>query len=126
MIRLRRLIQFLLIEIIVLCLLASFRYINLASTTTLLIFNLLYSSLTFQLNGSAVRKLSLLAAGNVAGLFWNFVFFNFSSTGTAIFGRTYFDAIYTIIFPILNLLWVIPFWSLSIGYLPKTKIAEKR
>ena len=53
------------VEAIMLCLIASFRFVNLQSTATLLIFNALFVSLTFQLNGKLNRKLGLLALGNL-------------------------------------------------------------
>lgn len=121
----KRLFQFLLLETIAVILVASFRFINLESTITLLMFNFLFASLIYQLNGSTSRKLSLLAVGNVVGLFWNLVFFCFSPAGTLIFGKP-FDAAYTIIYPILNLMWVVPFWSLSLGVLPKMQNAPTK
>lgn len=60
------------LEVIALCLIASLRFINIESTIALLIFNLLFLSLTFQLNGSLSRKMSMLALGNIIGLAWNF------------------------------------------------------
>ena len=116
--RVNRLLLFLELELITLCLIGSFHFINIESTITLLIFTLLFASLIYQLNGTASRKLGLLAVGNVVGLFWNLVFYYFSSAGTLIFGKP-FDAAYTIIYPILNLMWVVPFWSLSLSVLPK-------
>jgi hypothetical protein len=119
----KRLFLFFMLELIALCLVASFRFINIESTVTLLMFNFLFASLTFQLSGSINRKLGLLTVGNMIGLFWNLVFFYFSSEGTLVFGKT-FDAVYTIIYPILNLMWVVPFWSLSLGALPKMQTAN--
>ncbi len=109
---------FLAVEWIVICLIASFRLINIESTITLLIFNFLFATLIFQLSGSTNRKVGLLSAGNFVGLFWNFVFFHFSLAGTAIFGKT-FDAFYIIIYPVLNLMWVVPYWSISLAFLSK-------
>jgi hypothetical protein len=106
------------LELILLMLIASLSFINVQSTITLLIFNFLFSSIIFQLRGSVIRKLGLLTIGNTLGLFWNFVFLYFSLAGASIFGKT-FDAFYIIIFPVLNLLWIVPFWSLSLGLLPK-------
>jgi len=57
------------VEAIILCLIVSYRFVNLQSTATLLIFNALFVSLTFQLNGKFNRKLGLLALGNIIGLF---------------------------------------------------------
>ncbi|MCW4011182.1 MAG: hypothetical protein NWF05_11305 [Candidatus Bathyarchaeota archaeon] len=114
----KTLLLILYIELIVICLFGAFRFINPQSTITLLMFNFLFASLTFQLKGSFHRKMGLLSAGNIVGLFWNFVFFCFSLEGTMLFGKTFVVA-YTIIYPILNLLWVVPFWSLSLSFLPK-------
>lgn len=116
----KRLYLFFLLELVALCLIASFRFINLESTITLVIFNFLFASLTFQLNGAISRKLEILVIGNFIGLFWNLVFHYFALSGSLYLGRS-FDALYTIIYPILNLLWVVPFWSLSLSFLPKTQ-----
>jgi hypothetical protein len=70
-----RLVLGFLLEAIVLCLITSFRFINIESTVTLLIFNLLFLSLTFQLNGALNRKIGMLALGNIIGLFWNFLLY---------------------------------------------------
>lgn len=107
-----------LLQIIALCLLVSYRYVNLESTITLLIFNFLFASLIFQLNGTMNRKLGMLAVGNGVGLGWNFVFYYFSLAGTVYFGKV-FDGVYTVVYPLLNIMWVVPFWSLSLGFLPK-------
>lgn len=104
------------VEAIVLCLLASFRLINLESTVTLLIFNLLFTSLIFQLKGAVNRKLFLLALGNVIGLFWSYVFCSVSAVGTLVFGED-FNIVYAIFFPFLNFTWVVSFWSLSLAVL---------
>src|SRR3989304_9523696 len=62
------------LEAVALCLLFSFRFISVGSTIMLLIFNFLFISLIFQLNGTPNRKLGMLALGNIVGLFWNFIF----------------------------------------------------
>lgn len=114
---------FFLLQLITLCLIASLSFINLESTLTLLLFSFLFASLTFQLNGTISRKLGLLALGNFVGLFWNFVFFKFALTGAEYFATfnatAVFDAFYTIFYPVLTLMWVVPFWSLSLSALPK-------
>lgn len=113
------------LEAIILCLVASFRLINLQSTATLLIFNALFISLIFQLNGSEFKKVSMLTAGNIVGLFWNLIFYYFSLAGYDYFGVA-FNAFYTLIYPILNLMWIVPFWSLSLGFLPKQQEAIRQ
>jgi hypothetical protein len=107
------------VEAITLCLIMSFRFINIESTTILLIFNLLFTSLIFQLKGALNRKLSLLALGNIIGLFWSFIFCSLSSAGTSVFGEG-FNVVYAIFYPFLNFMWVVSFWSLSLAILTTT------
>lgn len=115
-----RLVLGLFLEAIALCLLISFRFINIASTATLLIFNLLFFSLTIYLNGTLNRKIGILALGNITGLFWSFVLHYFAIAGFTFFGET-FNVFYAISYPFLNFMWVVSFWSLSLAVLPKPK-----
>jgi hypothetical protein len=122
---LNRIVSLSFLEAIILCLIASFRLINLQSTVTLLIFNILFVSLIFQLNGSVLKKIFMLTAGNIVGLFLNLIFYYFSLAGYDYFG-VIFNAFYTLIYPILNLMWIVPFWSLSLGFLPKEQEAIRQ
>lgn len=115
-----RLVLGLFLEAIALCLITSFRFINIESTVTLLIFNLLFLSLTFQLNGSRNRKLGMLALGNIIGLFWNFVLHYFAIAGVTFFGDP-FNVFYAVSYPFLNFMWIVSFWSLSYAFLPMPK-----
>ena len=112
------LLQLFQLEAIGLCFVVSLRFINLESTVTLVLFSFLFFSLTLQLNGTLNRKLGMLTLGNIVGLFWNLVFCFFASAGALYFGKI-FDVFYIIIFPFLNLMWIVPFWSFSLGILPK-------
>ncbi len=60
----------------------------------------------------------MLAVGTGVGLGWNFVFYYFFLAGAMYFGRV-FGIFYTVAYPLLNIMWVVPFWSLSLGFLPK-------
>jgi hypothetical protein len=108
-----RVISFFFLEAIALCLIASLRLINLESTIMLIIFNLLFASLIFQLRGAVNRKLGLLAFGNVIGLLWNFIFCSISQAGTWFFGEG-FNVVYAIFYPFLDFMWIVSFWSLSL------------
>jgi hypothetical protein len=83
-----RLVLGLFLETIALCLILSFSFINIASTATLLIFNLFFLSLIIQLNGTLNKKIGILALGNITGLFWNIVLYYFDIAGVAFFWRT--------------------------------------
>ncbi len=110
------LVATLFVELVFLCLFLAFQFVNLQSTIALIIYNVLFISTLFQLKGSFTRKMLILAVGNVLGVFWNFLFFQFSNLGIEYFG-TVFNAIYVLIFPFINITWVVPFWSLSISLL---------
>ncbi len=106
------------LEAIILCLIASLQFINIQSTATLLIFNFLFFTLIYQLNGSLHKKDFVLTIGNIIGFFWNLIFYSFSVAGYNSFGKE-FNVFYTLIYPFLNLMWIVPFWSFSLGFLPK-------
>ena len=103
--------------------LTSYRF-ALESTLALIMFSFLFGSLISQLEGSVYRKLTMLALGNIVGLFWNIVFYYFSSAGFLILGQM-FRPIHTISYPLLNLFWIVPFWSLSLSVLPRLSDAQK-
>jgi len=116
--QINRLISVLFLEAVALCCLVSFSFINFETTIFLLIFNFLFVSLVFQLNGTFNRKIGLLAAGNAFGLFCNFIFYSFSIVGVEYFGQA-FNVFYAFAYPILNVLWIVTFWSVSLTVLPK-------
>jgi hypothetical protein len=111
------------VEIIILCLIASLRFVNIQSTIALIIFNLFFASLFFQLNGSTTIKVGMLTTGNIIGVFWNLFFYYLSLTCCEYFGLS-FNAVFTLIYPILNLMWIVPFWSLSLSFLPKMQFPK--
>lgn len=115
-----RLVTGLFLEAVALCLVASFLLVDVASTATLFIFNVLFLSLTIYLNGSLNQKMFILTLGNLVGLFWNFALHYFSAAGIAFFGEP-FNVFYAISYPFLNFMWVVSFWSLSLAVLPKPK-----
>jgi hypothetical protein len=118
-----RLVLGLFLETIALCLILSLSFINIASTATLLIFNLFFLSLIIQLNGTLNRKIGILALGNITGLFWNIGLYYFDIAGVAFFGEP-FNVFYAVSYPFLNFMWIVSFWSLSLTVLPKPKGME--
>jgi len=90
------------------------------SAFMLLIFNFLFVSLTFPLNGTLTRKVCMLLIGNVIGLLWNYTFSLFVGTFASYFGAS-FDALYIILNPFLNLIWIVSFWSISLTALADSK-----
>ncbi len=115
----KALLVFSLMAVIAFCPIASFQCIEVEAAIILLIFSFLYGAINFQLNGSICKKVGMLAAGNVVGLFWNFIFNHFAAAGTLAFGEA-FDSFYVLVFPSLNMLWIVTFWSFSMSYFSKT------
>jgi hypothetical protein len=111
------------VQLIILSVFASIQFIDLKSTAILLIFNFLFVSITFQLNGSYSRKLGLLALGNMLGFLWNYTFASFAVVDASFFGET-FSIIYTISYPFLDSLWIVTFWSLSLTVLPRPQVLQ--
>jgi hypothetical protein len=115
----RQLTAVLLIEICALSILATIVQIDFQSTAVLLIFNALFVTLMFQLNGGGILKLGLLAAGNLLGVLWNFCFHMLflSAAESYVISDANLKVLYGISYPFLNSLWVISFWSLSLTFL---------
>jgi len=118
-----RLVLMLFLEAIALCVIIAFRFITIEATVTLLVFNLLFLSLTIHLNGTRNKKIGILTLGNIIGLFWSFVLNQFAIACNIFFGEP-FSIFYAIAYPFLNFMWIVAFWSLSLAFLPKPKGAQ--
>jgi hypothetical protein len=103
-------------------LLLSSPYISDESALMLLIFNLLFVSLIFPLNGTLTTKTCMLLVGNVIGFFWSNLFSLFAHVATYYFGAI-FSALYIILDPLINFVWIVSFWSISLSVLANS---EKR
>ncbi len=117
----RRLTVVFFIVVSILCVLVTYRWIDIQSTAVLIIFNALFVSLIFQLNGSLYKKLGLLTAGNALGMVWNYSFHLFMLYAADWFPASALSTVYTIVYPFLNSIWVISFWSLSLTTLSLAK-----
>ena len=99
---------------IISCILLFSPYLDTESSVMLVIFNFLFVSLLFPLHGMLLKKLCLLLVGNVVGVVWNYVFSAFANDASGYFGES-FQAVYVILNPFLNLIWIVSFWSLSLA-----------
>ncbi len=116
--------QSLSIIVIFLCSGVSLVLISLESTIVLLIFDFLFVSFIFQLKSSLTMKLLLLGLGNLLGLFWNFILRLINIVGIEYFGEL-FRIFYALAIPVLNMSWVVMFWSLSLSLLAKPQAFRK-
>lgn len=125
--RLDRLIYHLLLclflVVITFCLVFSYSLSD-RFTLALIVFNVFFASLFFQLNGSRITKTVILAAGNLLGLFWSWLFQKLAIVGYSFFGDSS-NVVFSIIYPILTLLWMVPFWSISLSFLPQLTTSKE-
>jgi len=100
--------------------LLSSSFVSSESVYMLIIFNFLFVSLTFPLDGTLTRKISMLLIGNIIGLFWNYLFSLFAYTVAYYLGE-FFNTLYIILSPLVNLIWIVSFWSISLTVLANSK-----
>lgn len=105
----------LLLELTALSVLVTYCWVDAQSGAILIIFNILFFSLFSQLNGNVCIKLLLLVAGNAIGMVWSYSFhvLILYAISYEVASTTTLHTIYTIVYPFLNVFWVIAFWSLS-------------
>jgi hypothetical protein len=94
----------------------SFSYISSESALMLTIFNFLFVFLIFPLRGKLVKKMMLLLVGNIVGLLWNTIFSLFAYSAVHYLGEV-FNLGCVILNPLLNLVWIVSFWSMSLSFL---------
>ena len=96
-----------------------FLYLSLEVAIVLIIFNFLYISLIFPLNAALERKLLLLLTGNMIGVAWNSLFSILVQVALSYVGESA-DTLSLIFNPLINLIWIVSFWSVSLTVLVKT------
>lgn len=85
----------------------------------LFIFNILFTCTFFPLRGSLKRKMVVLIVGNIICLAWSSLFSMFVSAVAAHVGEG-FNVLLAFLSPLLNLLWIVSFWSISLTFLGGT------
>jgi len=99
-------------------------YLTRESSFMLVIFNFLFVSLVFPLDGALLTKLLMLMMGNIVGWSWNSASDFLANTLAESMGR-FFTAIYVILSPLMNLMWIVPFWSVSLTVVMGKRIGGK-
>ncbi len=91
-------------------------YITTQSAVTLVIFNLLFALLIFPLEGGLHKKVAMLLTGNALGFVWNVLFARLAQLMSATFGDA-FNYVYLLVGPLLNVLWIVSYWSIGLTVL---------
>jgi len=105
--------------------LLSSPYINNEAAIMLIIFGFLFVSILFPLDGALKTKISMLLTGNVIGLLWSNLFSLFAYTAAHYFGEI-FNTLYVILNPLISLIWIVSFWSISLTALANSEKGKKR
>ena len=114
-----------LVAAITVCMLFSSPYINNASAPTLIIFNFLFVSLIFPLNGGLMTKIFMLLIGNLIGVLWSNLFFLFVCVAAHYLGEI-FGVLYIIMNPLISVIWIVSFYCLSLTVLAGSEKRKKR
>jgi hypothetical protein len=101
------------------CAILFSHYVGYESVFMLVVFNFIFVSLVFSLNGSLAKKVLLLSTGNIVGVLWASLFSTFVYVLTR-FGAV-FNVLYLILGPFVNLVWIVTFFSLSLTVLATDK-----
>ncbi len=91
----------------------------------LTVFNFLFVSLIFPLDGALAVKVLTLSLGNMIGLFWNSIFYLFVY-GLADYSGDFFRILYPILSPFANLIWIVTFYSMGLTFLSSFEIRQAR
>jgi len=91
---------------------------------TLITFNFLFLLILTPLKGSLARKIEILLLGNILSLVWSTLFYLLVHSTVGQMDGV-FNAFYIILSPLLNVLWVVAFWSTSLAFLAEGKETKR-
>lgn len=111
--------------IIILFIYSLQQILNETALFSIIIFNFLFVFLLFPLPGPLFQKVYLLVAGNIVGLLWHFLKSSFGAASVFYLGTDTFEIINVIIGPIIDLVWIVSVWSLSLSILSSAKKKEE-
>jgi len=97
------------------------RIFNEFTLISIAVFNFLFIFLLFPLEGSLFRKICLLVAGNIVGLAWHFLKLSFEAASVFYLQASAFKIITVVVGPIIDLIWIVSFWSLGLSVLASSQ-----
>jgi len=99
---------------------------NEPALVSIAVFNFLFIFLIFPLEGSLLRKVFLLLSGNIVGLAWYLVQLSFEAASAHYLEMGAFKVIYVVMGPIIDLIWIVSFWSLGLSFLASTQSRNEK
>lgn len=103
--------------------------LDISALVAISFFNLLFVFLLFPLEGTLLRKLALLFAGNIVGLLWYLIQLSLKEASMFFLSIDAFKIIAVVVSPIIDFIWIVSLWSLSLSVLAsakKTRRVENR
>jgi len=94
---------------------------NETAPVSIMVFNFFFIFLIFPLDGPLLRKVFLLLSGNIVGLAWYLVQSSFKAASVHYLEMGAFKVIYVVMGPIIDLIWIVSFWSLGLSFLASAR-----
>ncbi len=101
------------------------RQLDLPALAAIGFFNILFLFLLFPLEGPLIHKTVLLFGGNTVGILWYFIQFSFEDAFLALNSNT-FKMIILVAKPLIDFVWIVAVWSLSLSALASYRIKMER
>jgi hypothetical protein len=98
---------------------------DLSAVVSIGFFNLLFLFLLFPLEGPLLRKTVLLIGGNTVGVLWYFVQLSLADAFSVLNTDT-FKIITLIVTPLIDFVWIVAVWSLSLSMLASYRTERER
>jgi hypothetical protein len=95
--------------------------LDMSALVAIIFFNLLFVFLLFPLEGTLLRKLALLFAGNIVGLLWYLIQLSLKEASMFFLGTDAVTIITIVAKPIIDFVWIVSIWSLSLSVLASAK-----
>lgn len=103
-----------------------FRIFDVSALVAISFFNILFVCLLFPLEGTLLRKIALLFAGNIVGVLWYLIQLAFQEASFSILNTDAFKVIALIGKPLIDFVWIVSIWSLSLSVLASAKQKTER
>ena len=95
--------------------------LDMSALVAISFFNLLFVFLLFPLEGTLLRKIVLLFAGNSVGLLWYLIQLSFEEVSIVFLSTDAFKIIILVAKPLIDFVWIVSIWSLSLSVLASAK-----